>query len=178
MGWLNAERPPDKYSAAYIKLFVERLRTAVNYIDENNFPNPLNADAILKDKTLGLTKLYGVEFQHTLLTLATPHTSDKEELVNVGPFYHWSNVWGNNVKLVFEVTGGSQHEDATATFELHGADGLLASVESKEGAKLEFLRSEEFDPPGVSQTFLVKMKTSDSTHAAMILGARLIIMVK
>lgn len=39
MGWLSSERPPKQWSPGYFKEFVERLRTALNFLDVSNFPN-------------------------------------------------------------------------------------------------------------------------------------------
>ena len=56
-------------------------------------------------------------------------------------------------------------------------NGKLAEVTTNAGT-IEFLRSAEFNPPEEGQTLLVKAKTSDTTKAANLLSARLIIKIQ
>lgn len=176
MGWLNTERPPSKWSAAFFAGFVERLRTAVNYLDSNNFLGGLDG-GVINNGTLPLSKISGVEFQHTFFALAEAYTTASTSLVTVGGYLSWDNIWGDAVELKLEVVGGSSNVLATATFELHGVDGILASVTSNTG-NIELLRSAAFTAPTISQTFLVKVKTSNGTYTANALSARLIITIK
>ena len=55
MGYLNTEKPPEKWSPAWFKLFLEKVRTAVNFLDEENFPEGLSG-LILKDKSVPFGK--------------------------------------------------------------------------------------------------------------------------
>ena len=176
MGWLNSEKPPEKWSASFFKLFVEKLRTAVNFLDENNFPNGIYG-SVINDKSIPLSKLSGMEFHETVVAVAEPHPVTSTSLVNVGGFLVWDTVWGQNVRLCLEVIGGSSSANRVATFELHGVDGVLTSVSDSSG-EIKWLRSQDFDPPTAGQTLLVKVKTSNSSYPAMLLSARLIIKLK
>ena len=176
MGFLPPEKAPDKWSASYFKMFVERLRTAINYMDSNNFPDGIDG-SLIKSKTLGLSKMWGFEFQQTIIALATIHSVTSTTLTNVGGYLAWNPLWGSSVALLFEIVGGVSNSLGTATFELHGMDGKLAEVTSDAG-NIEWLRSAEFEPPTVGQTLLVKVKTSNASYPAQLLSARLIIRIK
>lgn len=176
MGWLNSEKPPNKWSAAYFKMFVEKLRTAINYIDTNNFPNGLHG-TVINDKSVGLNKLNGLEFNHTLVALAEPYSTTSTSPTNVGGYYSFDTVWRDKVEFKLEITGSISSASGEATFELHGVDGVLATVVTTDGG-MEVLRSEAFDPPSESQTFVLKMKTSNASYTAYLLSAKLIILLK
>ncbi len=189
MGWLNSEKPPSKWNAAYFKMFVEKLRLAVNNLDQNNFPDGINGllinnNSISYNALTGmglLTKLKslaGVEFQYIFFAVAEPHTIVSTTPINVGGYIFYDDVLftNENAKLYFEVTGASFDNTTTATFELHGVDGILAEITVDTGI-LEWKRTEAFTAPTGSQTLLVKAKTSDANKPAGILSARLIIKI-
>lgn len=189
MGYLGSEKPPEKWSAAYFKMFVEKLKTALNDIDGNNFPTGINgylinAKTVSWDKLIGmgflnfLQPFSGIELQNTIFALATPFTVSSTTLMNVGGYMMYSALFNQpNVKLIFEVVGGSYDSSTTATFELHGVNGKIAEITTNKGT-IEFLRSAEFSPLETGQTLLVKAKTSDGAKAANILSARLIIRIQ
>jgi hypothetical protein len=178
MGYLNSEKPPAKYSAAYLKMFVERVRQALNYLDSNNFPNGL-LGSIIKDKSLPLTKLTQGEWRFPIIAQASPYTTTSTTLVNVGQYIYWSpSSFPTTAKLYLEITGSSGGV-YTATFELWGkdsggADVLMTSINASSGV-YEVLRSESFTPPTVSQAMLLKIKTGSASIPVGILGANLII---
>lgn len=189
MGYLPSEKPPAKWSAAYFKMFVEKLRVAVNDLDINNFPTGING-YLINDRTVAWSKLIGmgflntlkelegIELQQTIIALAYPYAITTITADSVGGYVMYSSVFNKpNVKLIFEVVGGSKDATSTATFELHGINGKLAEVTTNAGT-IEFLRSAEFNPPEEGQTLLVKAKTSDTTKAANLLSARLIIKIQ
>lgn len=174
MGWLKSEKPPRKYDNAYVKMLVERIRTSVNFLDETNFPNGIEG-SIIKAKTLPLSAIAQGEWHIPIISLATAYTTTSTSLVNVGPYAYWSPIaWGSGHKGYLEVTGGSVDPSATATFELHGVNGKIAECTSNSGS-YEWLRSESFDLPSQAQTLLLKMKTSNASYSAGILGAKIII---
>jgi hypothetical protein len=189
MGWLNSEKPPSKWSPAYFMTFVERLRTAVNALDSNNFPEGLSG-VLLSDSSVGYNKLSGMGFLTKLKDLAgleipniafavaEPFVVNSTTLVNVGGYIFYDDVLliSEHIKLIFEVTGASYDATSTATFELHGVDGKLAEVTTNTG-QLEWKRSEPFVAPTGSQTLLVKAKTSDALKPAGVLSAKLIIKI-
>lgn len=176
MGWINGEKPPEKWSASYFKMFVERLRTAMNYIDSSNFPDGISG-LWLKAKSVPVSALTGIEFNQTLVAVPTAYTVASTTLTNVGGYFIWDSMWGSAVSLKLEIIGGSGHSSATATFELHGTAGKLGEVTSNLGT-IQWLRSEAITPPTDSQTLLLKVKTSNASYPTNLLTARLIIGIK
>ena len=175
MGWLATEKAPEKWSPAYFKLFVERVRTALNNIDDSNFPEGFNG-ANLKSRTVQTGALVGFEYEKVFFALAVPHTTTSTTAVAAGGLVQWNpSAWGNgSVKLILEVVGGIADVAAIATFEVHGVAGVVASVTTQVAA-LGVLRSEAFVPPTEGQTFSFRMKTNNATHSAQAVSARLII---
>jgi hypothetical protein len=176
VGWLNSEKPPAKWDAGYFKLFVEKMRTAVNYIDANNFKEGIFG-AWIKDKSITMGKLIGGMFEIGLISLATAFTSTSTTVVNASGLSHWeSNTFPSTARCYLEVTGTSSNSAATATFELHGASGILATVTTSSGA-FEWLRSVSFEPPTVSQTLVLKVKTSNASYMVGVLNAKVVIIL-
>ena len=174
MGWLNSEKPPKDYEASYLKMFVERLRLAVNFIDETNFPNGISG-TVIHAKSLPMAALAQGEWHIPIITLANPATTTSTVLTNIGPFVYWSpQAWSNNMSVYLDVTGGAVAEGATARFEIHGTGGAIGFVESSV-AGYRWLRSEKLTMPVISQTLLMKYSTSNASVAAGILGARLVL---
>jgi len=190
MGYLVSEKPPEKWSAAFFKMYVERLRIAVNNIDANNFPEGLDGN-LLNESSVWYTKLYGmgyltklkdlsgIELQNTIFALAEPFTIASATLTNVGGYILYDETLWNkeNVQLMFEVVGASYDATSVATFELYGVNGMIAQVTVDTG-DIEWKRSEAFTAPTDGQTLLVKAKTSDAAKPASVLSARLIIKIQ
>lgn len=189
MGYLNTEKPPEKWSSAWFRMFVERLKLAVNDIDLNNFPTGINGSLINKSTlafdSIGdsyflekLRRLNGIEIQHVFFAVAEPYTINTITLSNVGGYVYLDDILldSEHIKLYFEVTAASSDNTSTATIELHGVDGKLAEVSTNKG-QIEWLRSETFITPTVSQTLLVKAKTSNASKPAGLLSAKLIIKI-
>lgn len=174
MGWLNSEKPPSKYDPAYIKLLVEKIRTALNFLDDNNFPNGLSGLNV-KQRTLPLSALSQGEWHLPIISLAVPYSTASTEPINVGPFVYISPVtWGASSAMYFEVTGGTENKAASAVFELHGVSGKLAEITIPEEG-FSWKRSGALMVPASGQTLVMKMKTTNKDHYAYLLGARLVI---
>ena len=175
MGYLATEKAPEKWSAAYFKLFVERLRTAVNNIDASNFPDGING-GMIKDRTVTTGALVNFAYEQTFFAQTTPYTTTSTTSVQAGPLVQWNpSTWGQGkVKMILEVMGASANASATATFELVGADGLLQTITTTSTA-FQSLRSQAFSPPENAQTLAIKVKTSNASYSAQALSAKLII---
>lgn len=175
MGWLATEKAPEKWSSAYFKLFVERLRTALNNIDESNFPEGIPG-SLIKPRTVNTGALTSFEYEQVFIALAVPYTTASLTSVNVGGSVQWNpSAWGTGtVKLMLDVVGGIANTNAIATFEVHGVDGVLASI-STQVAALANYRSAVFSPPTTGQTLVLKIKTNNASYTAQIVSARLII---
>jgi len=175
MGWLNSEKSPDKWSASYFKLFVERLRLAVNNIDDSNFPEGLDGN-IIKSHTVQTGALANFSYEQVFFSQATPYTTVSTTAVTVGTLVQWNpSAWGSGtVKVMLEVVGGVANATATATFEVWGIAGKLATV-TTQATSLGLSRSVSFSPPTESQTLIVKAYTSNASYSAQALSAKLII---
>ena len=175
MGWLNTEKTPSQWDSSYFRQFVERLRTALNYLDASNFPEGIHG-SLLNKRTVSTGALANFSYEQVFFSQATPFTTTSTTAVSVGSLIQWdSATWGTgNVKVMLEVVGGVANASATATFELWGADGKLATITSQ-SASAVLLRSTAFSPPDKGQTMIVKAYTNNATYSANILSAKLII---
>jgi len=176
MGWLNSEKAPEKWSPAFFKMFVERLRTALNNIDESNLPDGLSG-GLIKAHTVSTGALANFSHEHSIFAQATPYTTVSITAVVVGTLIQWTpSNWGTgNVKIMLEVIGGVSNATATATFELWGSvSGKLATV-TTQAVSLGLLRSSVISPPGQSENLFLKAYTSNATYSAQALSAKVII---
>lgn len=176
MGTVKTEKVPEKYQASYFKLLVERLRTAVNFLDRNNFPNGVEG-SIIKSRTLSLSALGQGEFHLLLVALAQAFTTTSDVLQNCSPFIYFDPaLWGDGVSLYLEVTGGGVAESTgNAVFELHGANGLLTSLTTDGQGYLWYRTQNPFTPPSVAQTMILKMRSTVSGQGVGLMGAKVII---
>jgi len=178
MGWLKpATKIPPQWDAMFMRKLVERIRTALNFIDEGNFPNGISG-TVVKDNTLDVTKLSGLHFTIPIVALGTGFTTTSTSLVAVGGAVPWVfSAWQDTVQLSLFVTGGSSHASAIATYELHGVDGLLASC-TIQSATYTTAQSALIDAPIADQNLVLKIKTDNGSYAAGITNALLLIVPK
>ena len=176
MGTLGTERPPERYTARYMRLFAERVRTAVNHMHENNFPRALNA-GIISPKTVSLNHLFQGEFHLPLVLLSTAFTTTSGTNVNCSSFLLWSpTAWGTTSRVFFEVTGGGVSGGAHAVFEVHGTAGVVVSITTTASGVYDFYRSPAFTPPTTGQTLILRMRSTIAGQTAGLMGARLVIL--
>ena len=177
MGWLNAEKPPDKVTGAYFRQFVERLRTALNFIDSSNFGDGLEG-SILTDRSVYLqTKITGyggLTFQEDFFALAQGLSFNATALTSLGSSTLWSPSWNNYAKLYLEVTGYVANATYPATVEVHGTSGAIASHQI---TAVTMTRHEwEITPtPTEGTTLVFKSLVGNATYPLTILSARLIL---
>lgn len=175
MGTLGTERPPSEYNASYLRRWGERIKSAVNHMSENNFPNPLNG-RIIKERTVTLSHLAHGEYHLPLLCLSTPYTTTSNVLANCSPHIHWNPPsWGTACKLYLDITAGGVSGGAHAEVELHGGSGMLVRITTTTSGSYLWYRSAEFAPPTQAQTMILKARSTISGQTAGVLGARLII---
>lgn len=176
MGYLAHIKPRDRYDPRFILDIWEKIRTAVNHLDETNFSKEgVSGDAILKPHSVGLERLRGGEIHMPIILLAQPYTTTNTSLENVGPYVFWSPTrWRGVSGVYFEVVGGPVTAGASAVFELHDGNGLLASINVDiPGYQHNLVKIES--PSEQAGTWLMKMRTTSSSVAAGILGARVIV---
>ena len=172
----SIQKVPSKYDPAYLKMLVERIRTAVNNLDANNFPRGLSGTVVLEN-SINVSKLAGIVWDIPILSLADPKISTSVDLISVGGFVPWSANWGSEVELYLAVSGSSNNILGIATYELHNTDGKIASVTVQSGTYV-YTQSEAFAPPSTNQSLIFKMKTNNAQYPVGVLNAHLIIVPK
>lgn len=177
MGWLNTEKPPEKWSAAYFRTVVERIRTAVNYLDSENFPDGISG-LWIKDRSISaktkITGYGGLVFQQDFFALPTGLSFAGTTLTSLGSSVLWSPTWNNYAKLYLEVTGYVADAANSATVELHGTSGAILSKTISDTTITRY-EWEVTTPPTTGMTLVCKAKVNNSTYPLTILSARLIL---
>jgi len=177
MGWLNSEKPPEKWSQAYFVRFVERLRTAVNYISTENFPDGISG-ALLETRSVYLkTKITGyggLNFQEDFFALALGLSVTATTLTGLGASVLWNSAWKNYAKLYLEVSGYVANASYPATVEVHGTSGALLS-EQITATTMTRHEWELTTLPTESMTLVFKTLVANATYPLTILSARLIL---
>lgn len=173
MSWLKSiSKVPDKYEGAYLKLLVERIRTAVNFLDESNFPNGIGGSWI-QDGTVTPKKMLATYWHIPIVASAEGVFIVTTDPTSVGGYIAWPGALGANVKLQLYATVTSSNPSATATITLEGTEGTLVTITSNLGT-WELKQSDKFDAPTSSQTLVLKVSTSSGSYSAGILNAVLV----
>lgn len=175
MGNLAATSPPDRYDAGWFKRMWERIRLAVNTMEENNFSNALIGDTLVAQRTLSLDRLRQGEIHLPLLMLATATTTTSLTPVPVGPYLMFDPLrWPTDkTRFYFDITGGPSAV-GTATFELWDDTIALASI-AISTVGMSWNRAQLTSLPTATKYLVVKMKTSDAAVTAQLLGAKLVL---
>jgi hypothetical protein len=177
MGWLNTEKPPEKWSNSYFKLFVEKVRTAINYLDSENFPDGVdglwlkNRSVPLKTKVTGYG---GIPINYDFFANHTALSVTSTTLLGLGSAVLWSSQWAGLAKLYLEVTGYVANATYPATVEVHGTSGAIVS---KQITATTITRNEwEITAlPSTDMTFVFKTLVNNATYPLTILSARIIL---
>ncbi|MGI6124518.1 MAG: hypothetical protein ACOYIG_10115, partial [Acetivibrionales bacterium] len=97
MAWMRSiKKIPDKYDPAFFKLLIERIRTAVNHMEQSNFPQGING-LWLNDKTVTPRKLVSTMWYIPIIAQASGTYVTSTTAASIGGFIHWSAIWGSNV---------------------------------------------------------------------------------
>lgn len=181
MGYLNSEKFPDKYTPAFMKLWVERIRTAVNYIDATNFPRGLNGSVIV-DRSLSLltkvTGYAGLVIGADFFTTPLYHELNATSYTGLGGLVLWSPTWKTIANIFLEVTLSVADASYPADIKLVGAGGDVYTFE--EISTIQVRR--EFDitsvMPATGTTIAFQAKVDNATYPVYINSARLIYKLK
>lgn len=177
MGWLNSEKPPEKWSQSYFKMCIERIRTAVNYLDSENFPDGINGSGLvnrsvsLKSKITGYG---GLVFQQDFFAQALGVGVATIALTSLGSSVLWTPLWKNYAKVYLEVTGYVADATYPATVEVHGTSGAISShqITATSMTRHEW---EITSMPTSDMTLVFKSLVANGTYPLTILSARLIL---
>lgn len=177
MGWLNSEKPPEKLTSAYFRNFVERLRTAVNYLDAENFPDGIEG-TLIKNRSIALNKKVtgygGLVFYQDFFALPQGVSVTSTALTGLGSSVLWSTAWKRVAKVYLEVTCYVANASYPATVEVHGTSGAIISQQITATSMTRF----EFEitvPPTTDMTVVFKTLVANATYPLTILSARLIL---
>lgn len=177
MGWLNSEKPPEKLTASYFRAFVERLRTAVNYLDSENFPDGLSG-ATLKDRSVTLntkvTGYGGLVFYQDFFALAQSLSITATALTGFGSAVLWTTATKRVAKTYLEVTGYIANASYPATVEVHGTSGAIFSHTITDTTMTRY-EWEITNLPATDMTLIFKAMVNNATYPLTILSARLIL---
>jgi hypothetical protein len=178
MGWLASEKPPDKYSSAYFKMLVERLRTALNFLSEENFSSGLSG-SIINDRSLAMSKLTGyggLPLYEDFFTLMQSETITATTLSAFGSSVLFDPLMSTLANVYLEVTCSAADATHACTVEVHSPNGALLSQSITDAT---FSRREFQIPtnslPTAPCTLVFKASVSNATYPLTILSARLIL---
>lgn len=155
-----------------------KLKTAINYMSAANFPEKLPIEDVIDLSTVNLQLFSGQgEWRIPILGLATPYTTTSTSLVTVGQQSYfdverWSYVLPGQVLL--EVTAGPAASGGSTVVQLEDADGVLAQV-TINTVGLSWVAQPFERLPNQSGTMLLKVRTTNSSVAAQIVGANVLI---
>ena len=175
--------PPPQYLRQFFQLMFVTVETAVNYLTEQNFPNPLDGDTLIKTGTLSgsalkndsvaVGKLAWQEWvAHTFVALMMPFSTTDTAGVNGGDYFGWDPTKFPGGKWYLEASMAVANSAATATLTLVGAADIGSITTTN--TTLTRVRSGALTMPTTAQNLWVKLKTSNASYAAMLAGAKLI----
>ncbi|BCV23301.1 hypothetical protein [Gelria sp. Kuro-4] len=160
---------------------IQQLQFAVNFLDETNFPNKVNADAVLKansatgsnlliNYSTPLKKLAWQEWPIPLVIPVQPATTTSS--LDCGGFFLYDpakfpgGTW--YLEAAMQVTSGG-----TATIDLKAGVTVVGSV-STTNTTWTVLRSAALTMPQSQTALTVTLKSSSSSYTASLWAARLI----
>lgn len=177
MGWLNTEKPPEKWSQSYFKMFVERVRTAINYLDTTNFPDGISG-ILITDRSISLnpkvTGYGGMYISQDFFALLNTTPVTATTLTSYGSAILWSPTWNNYANMALEVTCYVANASYPATVELHGTAGAVVS-QSITNTALQRIEIPIAEMPSGMETVVFKAKVDNASYALNIMSARLLI---
>lgn len=179
MSWLNSEKPPEKWSNSYFKLFVERLRTAVNHIDSDNFPEGISG-LWLRDKSVSLRKISGyggLIFTHDFFALVDAKSVTSTSEVTLGSPVYWTPLWKNLATVYLELTGYVSDADSPATIYVNDSNGTIFS-RVVNNTTIERIQEEIEVMPNELGTLVFRAKVTASNKPLTIVSARIILKLK
>lgn len=177
MGWLNVEKPPEKWSAAYFKMFVERVRTALNFLDTSNFPDGISG-LWLRDRTLPIhtkcTGYGGLVIPHDFFATAAATSVTATASTAYGSPVLWTPQWTKFGTPYLEVTCYVANATRVGTMEVYSTDGLVGTI-ACDSTAITRLELPLTALPTVDSTLTFKAKANHASYPLYIFSARIII---
>lgn len=172
----------QEYTPSLIGLLLLELQNAINTIDESNFPYPVSGSIIktntldgsaIKTKTISLDKIKLGEWQFPLILSGTAISTTSTTGLNIGGYFYFDPSKYPDGDWYFEASIYSANSSATATALLNG--GVEIGSVSTSNTGLTLVRSDKLTMPTTAQNLWVTLKTNNSSYAAYLINARLIL---
>ncbi len=166
--------PPQEYTAPVLKRIMERLMTAINYIDKANFKNKISGNDILADWSVGFRKLPWQEYVIPLVMAAPVFstTNLSGAPANPGGYFPWHPDKFTGGTWYFEADISIADGASTASARL--TDGTDLKTVTTQQTGLFRVRSDAITMPESAANLWVQVWTSNASHAASLGGAKLI----
>lgn len=164
MGYLSSERPPDRWSPAYFRAFVEKLRTIINYLDASNFPNGLPMSTLVGIGSIPLN----IDFFAVPVGVAITSIT----AINLGSSIVFNSKWASIADISFEVTAAC----VSGTITVGGVNGVMATVPITSATVTRYT-AQLTNLPATTSTLVCK-GTASTGNPLTILSARIIITLK
>lgn len=150
---------------------LQQLAYALNYVDENNFPNKISGGKVLKsDHSIPLAALNWLEIPITLVAPAQPTSTTAS--VDCGGFLIYDPVLYPGGTWYFEaalqVSAGG-----TATAQLKANGAVIGSVSST-SSSWAVVRSSPLSMPSSQAVLTISLSSNNSAYTAYLWAARLI----
>lgn len=177
MGHVKEFRIPEKYSTRWMWDFIQAMRTAINVMEDTNFPTTgLTGSRLVRAHTLPVNRLASGEFHLPFILLGQAITTTSTSYLNVGGIVVYDPVmWGEVSSLVFDITGGPNGAGATASFRvIDGAQQELVAISTSTSGYSRYVATFPVIPT-TSQPLIVQYKTNNGSIAAGLVSARLIV---
>lgn len=159
--YLDIGPPRQQVTPRWLFDVFNLIQTAVNHLDEQNFPNGV-----------ALKVLTQLEWPHPLVLPAQVFSTTSTTPVDLGGYFAWDPSKFPDVNVYLEASLAVANSAATATCELVGAS-VIGSVTTTSTA-LARVRSGRLTMPSTAQNVWVRVYTSNASYAALLAAARLI----
>lgn len=177
MGWLNSEKPPEKWSNSYFKIFVERLRTALNYLDAENFPDGISG-LWLRDRSVSLqdkvTGYGGLIIPLDFFAGVVGHNVTSTTETTLGSPILWTPRWNSLADAYLEVTCYVSNASHPATIKVNDGIGTILTQEVS-NTTIQRLETKITPMSQESGTLVFRVKVAHASYPLTITSARIIL---
>ena len=185
MRWRLFGDVPSPFDPAWLKKLLLTLAQSVNFLDEENFPNALAGDSLIKGTSLSGSALKAHTVPWGALTPSTVYvplvlcdpatTTTSTTAVGVGPWFHWdptqwpAGTWTLEVSLYASA--------GTANADLYGTAEVVGSAVSTTATNIARVVSASLTMPATATDLYLRLWSSVGTSTASCKGARLVLVV-
>ena len=154
-----------------MKMLIERIRTAVNFLDESNFPSGVSGE-VLTQHSVPLNRLAQGEYHLPMVLLTSPITTSSTTFINVGVSVEWLPPSWGLAHMYLAVQGGIE-TTGVAEFRLVDQNSVSLGMLSVGTPGMPY-NSIALNLP-LSQGLLTFQMRSVTGSVVQLLGAKIII---